>query len=458
VYRRRRIAVAVAAVVALVALASGISLLTRAGDDPAATVATPAAPTPQLPSLADPTPVLAADAGGEPAPDPAVLSQLLGQALDDSRLGGPVNADVLDVATGQVLFDQGAADAVTPASTAKLATALAVELTVDPGLRLSTRVLAGAAPGEIVLVGGGDPTLTTTPTGGLYAGAARLPDLAAQVKAAAGRAVTTVTVDSSLFAGSTTAPGWGAGDAPSSYAAPITATMVNGGRVSPDDEGIRAARPDLAAGQALADALGVPGAVVREGTAPSGAVELGEVRSVPIDRLVEQMLELSDNVLAESLARQVALAAGQPASFEAAAAAVRTALAGAGLDVGSTSLVDGSGLSTSDRVTVRLLTGILRLAAGPPESPGRALLAGLPVAAYDGTLEERFGQSPARGLVRAKTGTLNGVSALAGLVQTVDGRLVVFAFVGNQVPIGGRYPAESALDEAATVLAGCGCR
>jgi D-alanyl-D-alanine carboxypeptidase/D-alanyl-D-alanine-endopeptidase (penicillin-binding protein 4) len=390
-------------------------------------------------------------------PDVAMLAGVLAPELGDPRLGGRVAGRVVDAGTGDVLFEQDADRTVVPASTAKLATGMAVEIAVEPGRRLTTRVRSGANPGEVVLVGGGDPTLSSSPTETVYAGAATLADLAAQVVAAAGAPVTGILVDSSLFTGPTTAPGWGEGDAPSRYAAPITATMVDAGRRGSLDQGVRSGVPDLDAGRALAAALGVPGVPVGAGMAPPGARLLGEVSSAPVERLVEQMLSLSDNVLAEALARQVALAAGEPLSFVGAAAAVRSTLERAGFDLSGAVLVDGSGLSTANRLSPALLSDILTAAASDPDSPGRALLAGLPVAAYDGTLVERFGQSPAGGVVRAKTGTLDGVSALAGIVETADGRLLVFALMADRVPFGGRFPAEAALDEAATALAGCGC-
>lgn len=460
-YRRRRIAVAVLVLLVVAAATFAVIGLIPAGRDPGGSApSTPAARSPQLPPLLDPAPVLAADAGGEPVPDPSVLAGVLAAELADPRLGGRVNGRIVDVATGQVLLEQSAERTVVPASTAKLTTALAVEIAVDPGLRLRTSVRSGPNLGEIVLVGGGDPTLGSSAQANAYPGAATVADLAAQVSAAAGTPVSAVLVDSTFFSGPTTGPGWGAQDAPSRYAAPITATMVDAGRVGPTDDGVRSGEPDLDAGRALARALGVPDVPVRAGKAPPGAPVLGEVSSAPIEALVEQMLSRSDNVLAEALARQVAVAGGQPASFEGAAAAVRSTLERAGYDLSGAVLVDGSGLSPANRLSPALLSDILASAAasaGEAPSPGRALLAGLPVAAYDGTLVERFAESPAGGVVRAKTGTLDSVSALAGVVETADGRLLVFALVADQVRLGGRFPAEAALDEVATALAGCGC-
>jgi D-alanyl-D-alanine carboxypeptidase/D-alanyl-D-alanine-endopeptidase (penicillin-binding protein 4) len=88
------------------------------------------------------------------------------------------------------------------------------------------------------------------------------------------------------------------------------------------------------------------------------------------------------------------------------------------------------------------------------------VLSGLPVAGFDGTLEKRFRtgpELPAAGVVRAKTGTLNGVSALAGLVRTRDGRLLAFDLTADSVPIGATLAAQRALDRLAAALAGCGC-
>src|SRR5919107_3277717 len=193
--------------------------------------------------------------------------------LTAAGLGTGVSAEVVDVASGDVLLDLDAGDPAIPASTAKLLTAAAALVTLDPADTLETTVVAGASPGEVVLVGGGDPTLSRTSPSQSYPGAATVADLASQVVAAmpAGTPVTRIVVDSSLFSGSLTAPGWGAGDAPSTYAAPVTATAVDGARVSPGSQA-RSGQPGIDAGSALADALGAPGATVVLGEAPPNAM------------------------------------------------------------------------------------------------------------------------------------------------------------------------------------------
>ncbi|MGY1914786.1 D-alanyl-D-alanine carboxypeptidase/D-alanyl-D-alanine endopeptidase [Blastococcus sp. SYSU DS0973] len=456
---RRRMAMGIVALVLLLA-GGGVGLGVLLGPDAGSDGDAVAVPDAQLPELGAVEPVLAALSADAPVPSPAVLEATLTPLVTGPALGPGTTAQVVDVATGQVLYDQDAAAPLTPASTVKLLTTAAALITLDPAERFETTVVSGAAPGEVVLVGGGDPTLSRTEPSQTYPGAPTMADLATQVVAAlpAGTAVTRVVVDNSLFTGPLTAGGWGPGDAPSSYAAPITAAAVDGARVSPGATA-RSGQPGLDAGAALADALGAPGAAVVLGQAPADAKTLGTVQSAPVSRLVEQALSMSDNVLAESLARQVALARNEPASFEGAARAVVDALEEAGLDVSGVTLADGSGLAQGNRVTAEVLTAVMRGAADGSLGDASGLLAGLPVAGYDGTLADRGDDDPATapGTVRAKTGTLLGVNALAGTVVTADGRLLAFAVVADEAT-GSEAAAEAALDQIAATLAACGCR
>jgi D-alanyl-D-alanine carboxypeptidase/D-alanyl-D-alanine-endopeptidase (penicillin-binding protein 4) len=414
----------------------------------------------RLPELGDATPVLASLSEDAPAPDRAVLTGELAPLLADPAMGVGASAHVVDVAAGAVLLDLDGTTPATPASTAKLLTAVAVLTTLDPSDTLETTVVAGAVPGEVVLVGGGDVTLSRTAPSQTYPGAPTVAELATQVVAAmpAGTPVTRIVVDSSLYSGPLTASGWGPGDAPSSYAAPVTATAVDGARVSPGSQA-RSGQPGLDAGSALADALGARGATVVLGEAPDGAETLATVQSAPIARLVEQMLSQSDNMLAEALARTVAIARERPASFEGGAQAVTEALAEAGVDVAGVTLADASGLSREDRVPAAVLAALVRGAADGSIEGAAGLLSGLPVAGYDGTLFDRGDDDPgtAPGTVRAKTGTLLGVHALAGTVVTAEGRLLAFAVVADAAT-GSESAVEAVLDDVAATLAACGCR
>ena len=179
------------------------------------------------------------------------------------------------------------------------------------------------------------------------------------------------------------------------------------------------------------------------GTAPPGAPVLGQRRlAARWTELVRTALQNSDNVLAEALGREVARAAGEPTTFDGAARAVVRALGEAGIDTTGVTLADTSGLSVNDRVPAR--DARAESSPRPPRPPAtdprtaalRPLLDGLPVAGG------RRARSPTatcpgtpaaggRGWVRAKTGTLTGANALAGVVGTVDGRVLVFALMSN---------------------------
>ncbi|MGB9278725.1 MAG: D-alanyl-D-alanine carboxypeptidase/D-alanyl-D-alanine-endopeptidase [Pseudonocardiaceae bacterium] len=434
----------------------GIALATRFLA-PAAVVATAPPPPPVVlhPALRP-----AADDG--PAPTRTGIGAVLDPLIAAGGLG-TLSGQVIDPATGAVLWQQHPTTALTPGSTAKLLTASAALLTLDHQERLRTTVVAGAEPGTVVLVGGGDPTLSAASSGAAsgYPGAARLDDLVDQVRAHG--PVTRVLVDVSRYTGDAFAPGWFPADVAGGYIAPIEPVMLDGGREDPSQEvSPRAAKPATAAAAELARRLGADPDTVTVGTAPTSAAVLGEVFSPPVQDLVATALTESDNVLAEALAREVAHATGAPPSFAGASQAVLTVLSQHGFDVSGAAMVDGSGLSINDAVPATLLTELLGAAAAPDQSQQqrtvalRALLVGLPVAGGSGTLADRY-HGPAaagRGWVRAKTGTLTGVNSLAGTVLDADGRMLVFALLSN-----GPDPlsVRPRLDALAAGLRSCGC-
>jgi D-alanyl-D-alanine carboxypeptidase/D-alanyl-D-alanine-endopeptidase (penicillin-binding protein 4) len=174
------------------------------------------------------------------------------------------------------------------------------------------------------------------------------------------------------------------------------------------------------------------------------------------------MLTESDNVIAESLARQVAIKRGKPATFEGAAAAERDTIGEMGLPIVELVQADGSGLSRGDKVSPSLLAEIVAMAAKADGVQLRPILTGMPVSSYSGTLATRFRKATAgasaAGVVRAKTGTLRAVSGVAGTVTTADGRLLAFAVLADNVPVGGTLAAQDALDRIAAAMAACGCR
>jgi serine-type D-Ala-D-Ala carboxypeptidase/endopeptidase (penicillin-binding protein 4) len=414
-----------------------------------------------------------------PLPTASGLRSALAGPLSAPALGPQVSVLVADPVTGRALLSEQGARLATPASTAKLATALAALAVLGGQARFTTRVVDGAGPGRIILVGGGDPTLAVNPfPAQAYPRPATLASLAASTARtlkSAGRTTVGLGYDASLYTGPGLAPGWPGNYVSTGDVTPIVSLEVDQGRLTPagtpedsdDPYNLRARAADPAAMAAAsfaallaADGIRVSGSPTPQTAAARSAV-LASVVSPPLSAVVEQMLQESNNVIAENLARQVALAAGEPASFDGGARAVITALRRLGITSGIR-LVDGSGLSPDDAIAPDTLVRIVELAVFRPRL--RALLAGLPVAGFSGTLSA--GESvfagiggAALGSVRAKTGNLGTVTSLAGLVDDKNGRVLAFALMADQVPSAGMLQeAANAIDAAAVALAGCGCR
>jgi serine-type D-Ala-D-Ala carboxypeptidase/endopeptidase (penicillin-binding protein 4) len=415
-----------------------------------------------------------------PLPNANGLRQALAGPLSAAVLGPRVSALVADPVTGRVLLSLHGTRLMTPASTTKLATGLAALAVLGPGARFTTRVVSGSAPDSIILVGGGDPTLAVNPfPAGDYPQPATLASLAAataRALRAQGRRTVALGYDTSRYTGPQLAPGWPAAYVSAGDVTPIVSLEVDQGRLtaagepedSDDPYNLQPRSSDPAAMAAAsfaalltADGIRVTGAPVPQTAAPQQAAQVAGVASPPLSAIVAQMLEESNNVIAENLARQVALAAGEPASFSGAAQAVTDELKRLGVTTGI-GLVDGSGLSPQDAIAPVTLVKVLELATDRP--PYRALLAGLPVAGFSGTLSARESvfagiSGAALGSVRAKTGNLGTVTSLAGLAYDKSGGVLVFALMADQVPSAGLLTeAANAIDAAASALAGCGCR
>lgn len=422
---------------------------------------------PNVPKGDEPSPITVNLAFKAPSPSASaptstgVAGQLSGPVSSPAL--GSLTGTVIDPATGSTLWDHSSTTPLTPASTTKLLTMSAALLTLDHGMQLSTKVVAGPSPDTVILVPGGDPTLSGLAAGqkSVYPGAAHLDDLVAQVKQATGGQVSRVEIDTSLFSGDTTAPGWEPGDVPT-YSAAIVPGMLDGGLVdATNEEAHHVEDPSGALLQEFARRLGASAA--GPATAPKTAKVLGEVRSPPITEIISRLLQLSDNTLAEMLGRQTAIAAGAPATFTGVADTTKRVLAQNGFDLSGVQLSDGSGVSQLNKVPARLLAQLIAVAAAPDGKDPRtaklrALLDGLPVAGGSGTLSGRYGDpasSPGKGWVRAKTGTLSNVNTLAGYVLDKDGRVLAFALMSN----GSQQNAgRAALDVVAAALRGCGCR
>ncbi|MFJ9519156.1 D-alanyl-D-alanine carboxypeptidase/D-alanyl-D-alanine-endopeptidase [Kitasatospora sp. NPDC101801] len=477
--RGRRMALAGMLGVALTA-----SALSPAWADPSpgATPGKTGSGTPQPPTaaglkaVATGGPVLAASTtGAEGMPTTAGLQRDLAALLQDKALG-TLNFAITDGATGQLLYGAGENTPATPASTTKLLTALAALELIPGDTRLTTKVVKGTAPDEIVLVGGGDPTLSTLPAdqvkvGGLPvdpdtapATVAELAKRTAAALKAAGLSSVKLGFDVSMYTGPANHPQHDAMNI-----ATVTPLMVNEGRIdpkSPDEAPARVFDPAGQAADAFAAALGAEGVTVQGKPKPgvvaaAGAQPVAAVESPTVARLVERLLTTSDNTLSEAMARQVAIAAKQPASFEGAFAATRLTLEKLGVPMAGVVLHDGSGLHTGNQISPLVLSKVLALAASPEQPRLRPVLTGLPIAGFTGTLLSRFGVATRAqngiGIVRAKTGTLagSGIHTLAGTVLDAEGRALAFALMTRTTAA--PDAARAAVDRVVGQLATCGC-
>ncbi|QHA09794.1 D-alanyl-D-alanine carboxypeptidase/D-alanyl-D-alanine-endopeptidase [Streptomyces broussonetiae] len=388
------------------------------------------------------------------APGGKPLSAVLGPLLDDPELGDGHAATVVDMTTGRRLYGTDSGKALTPASTTKIATAVAALSALGPDHRFTTRAALEPDTRELVLVGGGDPTLTAHKDDGGWADLRQLASGTAEELKKRGIHKITLSYDTTLFTGPALHP-----IGVNENLAPVSALTADEGRSDDSTSGPAPRVSDPAADAATRFAgflkdVGITTTPPGPSKASTRAENLATVSSPPLSDIVERMLTNSDNDIAETLARHTALASGQPGSFDGGARAISARLTKLGLPMSGASFHDGSGLDRDDRLTPDLLAGLL-VTAGDPARPGlRPVLTGLPVAGFTGTLTSRYTDGAA-GVVRAKTGTLTGVNTLAGTVVDADGRLLAFAFMasGTTDP----QAAQTALDRTATALAGCGC-
>jgi serine-type D-Ala-D-Ala carboxypeptidase/endopeptidase (penicillin-binding protein 4) len=384
----------------------------------------------------------AAGATGSASSKP--LSERLARALAVPHVPAAHSGAVaLDLSTGAVVFARNPGLSLVPASNEKLPVTYTALETLGPDYRIATDVLGQGAQsgttwrGSLVLQGHGDPTLDD----------ADLTRLARQVRAAGIRKVAgAVLGDESYFDSRRTAPGW----KPSFYitqSEPLSALTVDRTWFHTHHSGA----PAAAAAALFKDALRKQGVSVTgratRGVASADAQGLGEVLSPPLVQIVRFMDRESDNFTAELLLKQIAAASGDVGTTAGGAAQVRATLAEAGIPLAGVKIVDGSGLSSLDRLTARAIVGILQAAWEDP-SIKQSFVSALAVAGRTGTLKDRLRRPPALGVVLAKTGTTSLSSALSGFVRD----RYVFSVLQNGRPVSYTW-ARRAQDRFATVLA-----
>ena len=367
---------------------------------------------------------------------------------------------VMNATTGEVLFSREGDVPNRTGSVMKVLTASAALASLGPDYRLSTKVVAGATPNSIVLVGGGDPTLSAAGSS-VYAGAPKIADLAAKAKAAhdaayPGTPITEVVLDASYWnPADKWDPIWKRSEQTIGYHSEVTALMVDGDRADPSkNTSPRSTDPVGRAGAAFVAALGLPGVTVTTGTASSQNV-LAEVQSQPVSSLIPFMLLTSDNTLAEMLARVISVKGGFGGSAASLQQAIPAALTGYGVPVDALTIKDGSGLSEASAVPPEYVAKLMvKILAGGQNL--NIVYNALPVAGKSGSLASRFtgANAVARGNVIAKTGWIDTAYTLGGVIKAADGTPLTFAFyaIGNGI----QDNAKAAIDTLATSVYSCG--
>jgi D-alanyl-D-alanine carboxypeptidase/D-alanyl-D-alanine-endopeptidase (penicillin-binding protein 4) len=355
------------------------------------------------------------------------LATALDAALADPRFGGTHNNVCLVVQQGSTpLYSRNPTQLLIPASNLKLLTATAALDKLGPATQLLTVVRADRAPvggqvtGNLYLVGGGDALLRTAD----YVASLRyreliyshLETLADQVKVAGVTLVTGGVVgDESRYDQQRYVPTWRPSYAVTGEVGPLSALSVNDGFLAFRPASIAARQPAEQAAATFAALLKARGVTVEgpatAGATPGRATTITSLRSAPMTDLVAEVLRQSDNNGAELITKELGLHTGGAPTTAAGVAATRAALQADGLPVDQLSAVDGSGLDRADRASCQLIMDVLERSG-----PNGALAKGLPIAGQTGTLEKRLIGTPAAGRVEAKTGRLEGVSALSGFV------------------------------------------
>ncbi|GAB2470726.1 hypothetical protein GCM10027063_08950 [Promicromonospora xylanilytica] len=384
---------------------------------------------------------------GAPVPDSVEMQRLVTGLAKDKRLGSRVGVMVADGSTGEVLGSSSPDKLMTPASTQKLFTGVAALSSGAAGSTLDTKaVLVG--DDTVVLVGGGDMMLSAgRGNPDAVNGRAGLADLAQQVAAkvkVTGTTEVRVALDDTLFTGDDIAPTVASPDIAAGYVAPVSSVAINVGLLSDGytDNGPRAGDPGKYAAEVFAAALEAEGlrtadAVVSE-TAPDDAQVLGKVSSAPLAEVVGFAMQYSDNTITEVLGRLVAVDAGLPGSNDGATQAVIASARELGVDMTGARLRDCSGLGDGSYLSPQQVVDLLGVMVDPAQADLRSEAVGMPIAGLSGTLDSSLGRftgtNPARGLARAKTGSLPKVRALAGTVVTADSRLLVFSILADSIP------------------------
>jgi D-alanyl-D-alanine carboxypeptidase/D-alanyl-D-alanine-endopeptidase (penicillin-binding protein 4) len=348
---------------------------------------------------------------------------------------------------GRTVYERRTSEAFVPASTMKLATAMAALDILGADAKFTTRFVASDPPtngvieGDLFIVGGGDPLLATSGYKTVFDDPDQFYEdfttVADSLNAAGIRSIRGDLVgDDSRYDAVRWVPTWPARYQVGGTVAPLSALLVNDGNTgytdTPNDatSNRKAGDSPLLFAQTLRTVLNSRGITVEgvatTGRAPSDGEEVASFDSVPMSQVLTEMLKNSDNTTAELVLKEIGLQSRGQGTTAAGIEATKESLKNQGFDVTDLVMLDGSGLDTGNRMSCELSLALVSAVSQRPEFSDA-----LPLGGKSGTLRKRMLATPSTGRVRAKTGTLNSVNALAGFADTPQGSTLSFAFIHN---------------------------
>jgi D-alanyl-D-alanine carboxypeptidase/D-alanyl-D-alanine-endopeptidase (penicillin-binding protein 4) len=407
--------------------------------------------------------------------DRTKVENLITSQLSNPLFSTGYGISIRDITDGSILFESNAQNSMLPASLTKIYTAASTAITLDPDARFVTKVKY--LDKSVYLVGGADPQLGTE-SNPVKADLADLAKETAQKLKELNVFEVDLYVDDSILGPLQRPVDWVDNYFSSSEIHLISALNLD----DPSAPGQAPVDPSVTTGQKFAvylikNNIKVNGLVFRK-TAPRDAVEVAREYSKSVSQIIEDLLIISNNQDAEIIARVASLVAQDDPSTEAATDLILKDVEMLGISSVDNVIRDASGLSRSNKISASDISQLIYKSIKNPEvikenvgvndnfmiipslpipADPWSVFTGLPTGYGLGTMKKRFDEagSPGRGVVRAKTGSLNRVVTLAGTITTQDNTMLSFSILVNRVEQ--PQSVREAIDNLLNELAQCNC-